>query len=112
MNYPIKKQLALFRLNNGNSLIGKLIDSNDDYFEILNPALIIETIDENKNTTIDVVPAIQKHYIEDGASLDGISWLLDKSIVVVLSNDSFKLNSKILEVYNNIFNPPKTGESV
>jgi len=101
--------LALFRLNNGNSLIGKLVDSNDDYFEIMNPALIIETIDENKNTNIDVVPAIQKHYIEDNASIDGISWLLDKKIVVVLSNDSFKINNKIFEVYNNIFKPVETN---
>jgi hypothetical protein len=106
MRYPKHSDLVLFRLNNGNTIFGVYAGSDDTYFEVINPALIVETNDAvNGGTNIDIIPAIQKHYIDDNTSLDGISWLLDKSIVVVLSNETFKINEKILTAYNNIFNP-------
>jgi hypothetical protein len=105
MRYPKESDLTLFRLNNGNTVIGIYAGNDNDYFEVINPALIIENIDENNNTNIDIVPAIQKHYIDENTTLDGISWLLDKKIVVVLSNESFKINKGIMDVYTKIFKP-------
>lgn len=104
-----KDTLTIFRLNNGNTIIGKYLDSTNMFFLIGNPALIVETIDEEKNTKVDIVPAIQKYYVEDGASLDGISWSLNKDVVVVVSNDTLKLNSKIVETYNAIFANTQTN---
>ena len=103
MKYPNTNDLTLFRLNNGNTLIGTLVDYDESYFEVGNPALIVESVDAVNNTNVDIVPAIQKYYVEEGASLDGMSWLLDKKVVVVVSNNSLKLSSKILAAYNNIF---------
>jgi hypothetical protein len=105
MKYPDTNDLTLFRLNNGNTLIGILVDYDEEYSEVGNPALIVESVDAVNTTNVDIVPAIQKYYVEEGASLDGMSWLLDKKVVVVVSNNSLKLSSKILTAYNNIFNP-------
>lgn len=109
MNYPKISEITLFRLNNGNTLLGEYTGSDENYFEIINPALIMEEIDKDKNTVIDIVPAIQKHYVEEGTSLNGISWLLEKSVVVVLSNSTLKINKAILNSYNNLFKPVETN---
>jgi hypothetical protein len=112
MKYPNNNELTLFRLNNGNTLIGILVDYDDELYEVRNPALIVETTDTVGNTNIDIIPAIQKYYVENGESLDGISWLLDRKVVVVVSNNSLKISSKILSAYNNIFNPLQDNTKV
>jgi uncharacterized protein YtpQ (UPF0354 family) len=112
MNTNEPYDLTIYRLNNGNTIIGKYGGDNEKFFLVINPALVVESIDENKDTKVDIVPAIQKYYVEDGESLDGISWYLNKDVVVVVSNNTLKLNSKIVSVYNSIFTDAQSNPTV
>lgn len=91
--------------NAGVIYIAQIMSETPDYYLIHNPAQVFYNInEETKDVEINIIPVCFPEVLSEESKETGTNWVYQKSNARFVSTDDIKVDARVLEYYNKIFN--------